>query len=144
MLDLKNNKFVVYSIIDLLVAVVAFNFEEITGYAGRVERSTEINIVNAKPGDVLNDRTVARLELKNSFHNQRIRVYRERLDKFTGYSFTTENCETMGSKSSIEYLCEADLYVSSHELTSGERYYFRALDRKGRPDGRKTYFMFKA
>ena len=142
-MDLKNNKFVVYSVIVLLVAVLAFNFEGITGYAGKVDRAAEIQITNVQLGNVLSDRTVARLELKYSFPNQRIRVYRERLDKFIGYSFNTENCKVMGSKSSTEYSCTADLYVTAHELVDGERYYFRAMDRRGRFEGTKAIFTFK-
>jgi len=141
MMDIKNNKYVVYSIIVLLVAVVAFNFEEITGYAGK-ELPTKITITNLKSGDVLSDRVVARLNVESSFPNQRIRVYRERGDRFMGYTFRTENCVTKGS--STEYSCEGDLYVTSRELTNGERYYFRALDRKGILEGNKAIFMFKA
>ena len=88
------------------------------------------------------DRQVARLSLKNSFPNQRLKVYRNRLDKFTGYSFNTENCETVGANP--EYDCEADLYVTSRELEDGELYYFQALDRSARPDGAKAFFTFKA
>ncbi len=141
-MDIKNNKYIVYSVIVLLVAVVAFNFEEITGYAAKIDQPASITILNLKPGDVLNDRTVARLEIKNSFPNQRIRVYRERLDKFTGYSFKAENCKTIGGNT--EYTCEADLYISSHELVDNERYYFRALARKGELEGNKAIFKFRS
>ena len=140
-MEIKNNKYVVYSVIVVLVALVAFNFERITGYAGRVEKPAEITITNLRAGDVLTDRSVARLRVENSFPNQRIRVYREELDKFVGYSFRTENCETTGSSS--EYSCEADLYVTNRELDDGVIYYFQAMDRKGQPEGGKSRFMFR-
>ena len=141
-MEIKTNKYVVYSVIVILVALIAFNFEELTGYAAKADKPTEITITNLKPGDTLTDRQVARLSLRNSFPNQRLKVYRERLDKFVGYSFNTENCQTVGASS--EYDCEADLYVTARELEDGELYYFQALDRRAVPEGAKAYFTFKA
>lgn len=143
MMDLKVDKYVVYVVVVVLVVVVAFNFEKLTGYAAK-EAPTRITITNLNAGDVLNDRTVARLSVENSYPNQRIKVYRDYLDKFTGYTAFTENCDVMGNKASTEYICEADLYLSSNELEDNERYYFQALDRNGRPDGDKIFFVFKA
>jgi hypothetical protein len=140
MMELKPNKYVVYSIIVLSVALVAFNFEKITGQV-ITDKPTEINILNIKPGNILSDRMVARLEIKNSFPSQRIRVYADKLDRFAGYSLETENCVTKGGIS--EYTCEGDLYISSNELTDGETYYFQALDRHALPDGNKARFVFK-
>tara|TARA_Y100000310_G_C20650058_1_gene798881 strand:- start:1620 stop:2051 length:432 start_codon:yes stop_codon:yes gene_type:complete len=143
-MELKNNKYVAYSVIVVLVALVAFNFEDLTGFAGKKDQPVEITITNLKSGDVLGDRTVARLSLMNSHPNQRIKVYRAELNKPVGYSFKTERCQPQGAASSIEYKCFADLYVSDHELDDGARYYFQALDRRGRPEGEKAQFIFNA
>ncbi len=140
-MDFKLDKYAVYAIIVLLVAVFAFNFEKLTGYAVR-DSPTQIIITNTLPGgDVLRDRTVARLEVKNSFPNQRIKTYN--MDgSFAGYDFNTENCRISGPNSA-DYNCEADIYVSSYELANNERYYFQALNKKGNPDGGKAVFTFK-
>lgn len=140
-MEIKFNKYVVYSLVIVLVALIAFNFEKITGYSARVEKPTVITITNLQAGDVIYDRTVARLKLENSFPNQRLKVYRTNLDKFTGYSLVAENCKTIGASS--EYTCEADLYISEYSLEDGESYYFQALDRKANPDGNRAYFVFK-
>ncbi len=140
-MDFKVDKYIVYAIIVLLVAVVAFNFEKLTGYAVR-DSPTQITITNTLPGgDVLKDRTVARLEVRNSFPNQRIKVYNED-GRYEGYSVNTENCK-VSEVGSIDYTCEADIYVSSYELANNGRYYFQALDRKGNLDGGKVFFTFK-
>ena len=141
-MEIKYNKYVVYSVIVILVALVAFNFEKITGYAGKTEMPAKITITNLKPGDILTNRMVARLEVENSFPNQRIKVFGKSLDRFTGHSLETENCKTIGS--SREYDCEADLYVTDYGLRDGEIYYFQALDRRGRPEGNPAMFTFKA
>jgi len=130
-MDFKLDKYAVYAIIVLLVAVFAFNFEKLTGYAVR-DSPTQI---------IIRDRTVARLEVKNSFPNQRIKTYN--MDgSFAGYDFNTENCRISGPNSA-DYNCEADIYVSSYELANNERYYFQALNKKGNPDGGKAVFTFK-
>lgn len=141
-MEIKYNKYVVYSVIVVLVALVAFNFEKITGYAGKVDQPAQITITNLRPGDILSDRQVARLKIDNSFPNQRLRVYRDRLNKFAGYTFNTENCAPVGTSS--EYTCEAELYVTANELADGELYYFQAMDRKGVLEGNKAYFTFTA
>jgi hypothetical protein len=141
MMDIKLNKYVAYSVIVVLVALVAFNFESITGNVAKVDKPTKITITNLKGTGVLNDRMVARLSLKDSFPNQRIRVYRGELDKFVGYSFKSENCVTVGS--STEYDCEADLYITDNELEHNEVYYFQAMDRKNKKEGNKAFFTFR-
>ena len=140
MMKIKANKYVVYSIIVLSVALIAFNFEKITGQVV-VDKPTEITINNLKQGNILTDRMVARLEIKNSFPAQRIRVYADKLDRFVGYSLKTENCVVKSGFS--EYTCNGDLYISSNELEDGETYYFQALDRNALPDGNKARFVFK-
>lgn len=140
-MDLKVDKYVVYAVIVLLVALVAFNFENLTGYAVKDDPVT-ITITNTVAGgEILKDRTVARLIVKNSFPNQRIRAYDES-GRFIGYTFNTENCE-LPEPGSTDYICEADIYVSRHELKNNERYYFQALDRKGKVDGGKAFFTFR-
>lgn len=141
MMDFKVDKYVVYAVIVLLVAVVAFNFEKLTGYAVR-DSPAQIIITNTLPGgDVLKDRTVARLEVKNSFPNQRIKAYNMG-GRTVGYDFNTENCR-ISATNTADYDCEADIYVSNYELVNNEKYYFQALDRKGNPEGGKAFFTFK-
>ena len=140
-MDFKVDKYIVYAVIVLVVAVFAFNFEKLTGYAVK-DSPVQIIITNTLPGgEVLRDRTVARLEVKNSFPNQRIKVYSED-GRYEGYTFNTENCK-VSEIGSVDYTCKADIYVSSYELVNNERYYFQALDRKGSPEGGKAFFTFK-
>jgi len=120
---------------------VAFNFEKLTGYAIKDDPVT-ITITNTLPGgEILKDRTVARLEVQNSFPNQRIKAYNED-GRFMGYTFNTENCD-LPEPGSTDYTCEADIYISSNELDNNERYYFQALDRNGKLDGGKAFFTFR-
>lgn len=142
MMDLQANKYVVYSAIIVLVLLVAFNFEKLTGYASKNDVPARITITNTLPGgDLISDRSVARLIVQNSFPNQRIRAYRED-GRFVGYTFNTEDCKPVKASSS-EYTCNAELYLSSRELEDGSSYYFQALDRKGNLEGNKAYFTFE-
>ena len=60
------NKYIVYSLVVLLIAVVAFNFEAITGNV--VDKKEPVIIItNLQQGDVLKDRVTARLKIENSF-----------------------------------------------------------------------------
>ena len=138
-MDLKINKYIVYSVILVLVLSVAFNFEKLTGYASKSSPAV-ITITNTLPGDILKSRTTARLLIENSFPNQMLRVYSES-DRFEGYSIKTENCKLISSDKG--YTCEADLYISDNELEDGKRYYIQAIGRKGNLEGGKAFFTFK-
>ena len=138
-MDLKINKYIVYSVILVLVLLVAFNFEKLTGYASKSSPAV-ITITNTLPGDILKSRTTARLLIENSFPNQMLRVYSES-DRFEGYSIKTENCKLISSDKG--YTCEADLYISDNELEDGKRYYIQAIGRKGNLEGGKAFFTFK-
>lgn len=139
-MDLKINKYIVYSVILVLVLLVAFNFEKLTGYASKSSPAV-ITITNTLPGgDVLKDRMTVRLLVENSYPNQLLRVYSEE-GRFEGYSVKTENCKFAGSNRG--YTCEADLYVTSNELEDGERYYIQAVGRKGNLEEGKAFFTFK-
>jgi hypothetical protein len=141
-MELRNNKYVAYSIIVVLVAVVAFNFENLTGYASKTNVPTQISIDNLKSNVYLENRMVARLTVKNSFPGQRIRIYDATDNRFMGYSFKTERCEPVRTSSS-EYNCVGDIYVTENELDYNSDYYFQSLDRRGRNEGEKAFFTFR-
>jgi len=140
-MSLKVDKYVVYAVVVLIVALIAFNFEGLTGYSVK-DDPTIITITNTLPGgEILKDRTVARLTVENSFPNQRIRAYDEN-GRFKGYTFNTKNCQ-LPEPGSTDYTCVASIYVSSYELDNNERYYFQAMNRRGEFDGGKAFFTFR-
>ena len=140
-MELKNNKILISTIVVVLVVLVSYNFESLTGQA-TVEKPTTITITSGISGGIVYSRTNVVLLLENSRPAQRIEVD-EANGAATRYFIEAKNCESYKAGSS-EYKCTASQYIASEDLVEGKRYCFQAKDRYGDDEGNlQACFTFK-
>ncbi len=140
-MDLKNNKILISAIVVVLVVLVSYNFESLTGQA-TVEKPTKITITEGISGGIINSRTNVRFLLENSRPAQRIEVD-EADGSATRYYIEAKQCEPI-KKGSREYECTESKYFASEDLKDGQRYCFQAKDRYGNNEGKpQACFTFK-
>jgi len=140
-MELKNNKILISTIVVVLVVLVSYNFESLTGQATG-ESPAKITIASGISGGIVYSRTTVGLLLENSRPNQRIEVD-EANGAATRYYVEAKNCKSY-KVSSSEYKCTASQYIASGDLVNGKRYCFQAKDRYGNNEGKQqACFTFK-
>ncbi len=140
-MELKNNKILISAIVVVLVVLVSYNFESLTGKA-TVEKPTTITITDGISGGTIYSRTNVGLLLENSRPAQRIQID-EADGSATRYYLEAKNCEPYKASSS-EYECTASQYLASEDLIDGQSYCFQAKDRYGYDEGNlQACFTFR-
>ena len=140
-MELKNNKILISTIVVVLVVLVSYNFESLTGQA-TIEKPTEITITSGISEGTIYSRTNVEFLLENSRPAQRIEV--DEVDgSATRYYLEAKNCKPYKSGSS-EYKCTASQRFASEDLVDGQRYCFQAKDRYGNDEGKlQACFKFE-